>query len=65
MTNHLDTLSTRQALARTNDIAKARKLALSKINLLIREVHSIEGLKQSIEEVLVELDTVERNIVSA
>ena len=65
MTNHLDTPATLKALARTNDIAKARKLALSKINLIMRGSHSLDHLKASIEAALVELDTVERNIVSA
>lgn len=59
----LDTTSALKALGRTNDIAKARKLALNKINYLIRTTHSLDALKTSIEEALVELDTVERNIV--
>lgn len=58
----LDTAATLKALGRTNDIAKARKLALNKINLLMRTSGSLEALKASIEQVLVEADTVERNI---
>jgi hypothetical protein len=61
MTHTTDTL---KALERINDIAKARKLALSKINLIMRGSDSLEHLKASIELALVELDTVERNIVS-
>lgn len=64
--NHitLDTTSTLNALGRTNDIAKARKLALNKINYLIRTTHSLDTLKASIELALVELATVESNIVA-
>jgi hypothetical protein len=61
----LDTPETLKALGRTNDIAKVRKLALNKINMQMRNASSLEGLKQAIEQILVETDTVERNIVKS
>ena len=61
---HIDTPETLKALARTNDIAKVRKLALHKINLMSRSGCSVEQLREAIEAILVEADTVERNIVN-
>ena len=58
-----DTAETLKALARTNDIAKARKVALNRIMYEARTLHSIDALKASIETLIMELDTVERNIV--
>jgi hypothetical protein len=57
------TLDTTQTLTRCNDIAKARKVALNRIMYEVRTLHDTEAIKSIVEALLVELDTVERNIV--
>jgi hypothetical protein len=59
-----DTAETLKALARTNDIAKARKVALNRIMYEARTLHSAEAMRGAIVELLAELDTVERNIIN-
>jgi hypothetical protein len=59
-----DTAETLKALARTNDIAKARKVALNRIMYEARTLHSTEAMRGVIVELLAELDTVERNIIN-
>jgi hypothetical protein len=46
-----------KALARTNDIAKARKLALVAIDRAAREASSLEALRAAIERAIVDVAT--------
>lgn len=46
-----------KALARTNDIAKARKLALVAIDRAAREASSLEALRAAIEQAIVDVAT--------
>jgi hypothetical protein len=64
--NHitLDTPETLKALTRLNGLAKARRVALNRIMYEARTLHSAEALKTAIETLLVELATVESNIVA-
>jgi hypothetical protein len=57
----LDTPATIKALARTNDIAKARKLALSAIERETRSTHTAETLGNTIREILARLEVTEKN----
>lgn len=57
----LDTPATLKALARTNDIAKARKLALSAIERETRSTHTTETLGNTIREILAKLEVTEKN----
>ena len=57
----LDTTATLKALARTNDIAKARKLALNAIERETRSAHSAQALTAMIKEILVKLEIAEKN----
>jgi hypothetical protein len=63
MTHTLDTTDTLKALARANDLAKARRVALNRIMYEVRTLHSTEAIKSTVEALLVELSTVESNIV--
>jgi hypothetical protein len=60
----LDTPATLKALAKTNNIAKARKLALSTVYREARSASSLEALRATIDSVLAELATAEHNIVT-
>lgn len=64
--NHitLDTPETTKALTRLNGLAKASRVALNRIMYEARTLHSAEELKATIEALLVELATVEINIVA-
>jgi len=64
MTGTLDTIATLKLLARANDLAKARRVALNRIMYEVRILHSIDAIKSTIETLLVELATVESNIVN-
>ena len=57
----LDTSATLKALARTNDIAKARKLAINAIERETRCDHSAQTLKALIQDILRKLDIQEAN----
>lgn len=56
----LDTPETIKALARTNDIAKVRKLALSTIERESRNASSLQALRAIIDGVMAELAINER-----
>ena len=58
----LDTTATLAALGRTNDIAKARKLALNAIEREIRSGAGEQALRESIARILRECDIREANI---
>lgn len=60
----LDTPETLKALTRSNDLAKARRVALNRIMYEVRTLHSAETIKSTVEALLVELATVESNITS-
>jgi hypothetical protein len=57
----LDTAATLKALARTNDIAKARKLALNAIERETRSAHSAQALTAIIQDILLRLEIEEKN----
>ena len=56
----IDTPATLKALARTNDIAKARKLALNAIERETRSTHTAETLGNMIREILTKLEIQEK-----
>ena len=57
----LDTPATLKALARTNDIAKARKLAINAIERETRSTSSLQALQAAIAAILKDLDIAEAN----
>lgn len=57
MTHTIDTTDTLNALA------KARRVALNRIMYEVRTQHEVESIKSTVEALLVELATVEKNIV--
>ena len=63
MTTTLDTIATLKALARANDLANARRVALNRIMYELRILHSAEAIKSTVEALMVELATVESNII--
>lgn len=58
----LDTTATLKALARTNDIAKARKLAINAIERELRCDHNAQALKATIQNILRKLEIQEANV---
>jgi|TARA_R110000868_G_scaffold76920_3_gene220921 hypothetical protein len=60
----LDTSATLAALARANDIAKARKLAINAIERETRCDHSAQVLKALIQDILHKLDISERDAIN-
>ncbi len=57
----LDTAATLKLLARTNDIAKARKLAINEILRECRNASSIQALCININRIIYECDIRENN----
>ncbi len=57
----LDTPATLKALARTNDIAKARRLAINAIDREARSNSSLSGLQAAIADILNKLQIAEAN----
>lgn len=60
----LDTPETIKALARTNDIAKARKLALSTIERESRNASSLEALRLVIDQAMAALTMAEHEAIN-
>lgn len=58
----LDTPATLKALARTNDIAKARKLTINALEREARGAGSLQALQAQIERLMQELTIAEKNI---
>lgn len=57
----LDTPATLKALARTNDIAKARKLAINAIEREARSTSSLQALQAAIVDIFNKLQIAEAN----
>lgn len=60
----IDTPATLKVLARTNDVAKARRLTLNAIEREARGASSLQALQTQIERLMQELTITEKNITS-
>lgn len=61
----LDTPETLAVLHRTNEIAKARKLAINEVIREARNASSLQALRDAIDRIGSELDVREANAVKA
>jgi hypothetical protein len=64
MKTTLDTTTTLGVLARTNDLAKARKLALHAILRSSREAGSLEAFRTHLDSILSDLEVLEQEVFS-